>query len=362
MEKVVKLGEHFSGKRVLVTGHTGFKGAWLVAWLRRMNAIVTGFALPAEEPSLFRSAALHEGITHVEADIRDLAAFRKCVEQAKPDIVLHLAAQSLVRLSYDEPVGTFATNVMGTVNVLEACRGSSAKAIVVVTTDKCYANKEWPWAYREIDELGGHDPYSASKACAELVTSAYRDSFHANGGARVASARAGNVIGGGDWAKDRIIPDIVRAANAKTRAVIRNPMSVRPWQHVLEPLAGYLLLGARLLRGDAGMTGAWNFGPRDDEAVPVGSLARRFVSRLGLGVEESLDLRASDPNAPTETKLLRVDSMKARSDLGWRPVLSVDEAVDMTAEWYRAFLADASSARKTLDEQIASYDERLHAR
>ena len=292
------LGDTFRGRSVLVTGHTGFKGSWLVAWLKRMGARVTGYALPAppesETPSLFRAARLHEGITHVEGDLRDRAALSACVASAAPEVVLHLAAQSLVRHSYEEPVETFATNVLGTVHLLEACRPRPAssggawagpRAVVVVTTDKCYENREWPWAYREVDALGGHDPYSASKACAELATAAYRGSFFggANPVTRIASARAGNVIGGGDWAKDRILPDIVRATLAGTRARIRNPAAVRPWQHVLEPLAGYLLLAARLMEeGGASHARAWNFGPKDDGPVPVSVRGEVVTGRDGL--------------------------------------------------------------------------------
>lgn len=363
------LGERFRGKSVLVTGHTGFKGSWLVAWLTRMGARVTGYALPApvDEPSLFRLAHLHRGITHVEHDVRDLAALTACVQAARPEVVLHLAAQSLVRHSYQEPVATFATNVMGTAHVLEACRPHGGwpgpRAVVIVTTDKCYENREWPWAYRETDALGGHDPYSASKACAELVSAAYRGSFFSSSTtAQVATARAGNVIGGGDWANDRILPDIVRAVQAGTRARIRNPSAVRPWQHVLEPLAGYLVLAARLLEGPAGAwTQAWNFGPRDDEPVPVSRIATRFVAGLGRSAEQALELLAPDPHAPKETRLLRVDATKARSELGWRPLLSVDEAVDWTAAWYRAVLDDERAAPAELERQLTAYDERLAA-
>ncbi|MCC7112246.1 MAG: CDP-glucose 4,6-dehydratase [Deltaproteobacteria bacterium] len=369
------LGDTFRGRSVLVTGHTGFKGSWLVAWLKRMGARVTGYALPAppesETPSLFRAARLHEGITHVEGDLRDRAALSACVASAEPEVVLHLAAQSLVRHSYEEPVETFATNVLGTVHLLEACRPRPAssggawagpRAVVVVTTDKCYENREWPWAYREVDALGGHDPYSASKACAELATAAYRGSFFggANPVTRIASARAGNVIGGGDWAKDRILPDIVRATLAGTRARIRNPAAVRPWQHVLEPLAGYLLLAARLMEeGGASHARAWNFGPKDDEPVPVSRIATRFAAGLGHPADRALELMTPDPKAPKETHLLRVDSTQARVQLGWRPLLSVDEAVDWTAAWYRAWLDDPGAAAKALAQQLASYDERL---
>ncbi len=361
--------ERFRGASVLVTGHTGFKGSWLVAWLARLGARVTGYALPPphDEPSLFTAAQLQQGLTHVENDVRDAAALAACVEAARPDVVLHLAAQSLVRRSYDEPLATFATNVMGTAHVLEACRAragwSGPRAVVVVTTDKCYENREWPWAYRENDALGGHDPYSASKACAELVTAAYRGSFFSSSSsAQVASARAGNVIGGGDWAKDRILPDIVRAVQAQARARIRNPAAVRPWQHVLEPLAGYLLLAARLLDEPRGACAqAWNFGPKDDEPVPVARIAARFVAGLGRDPHEALELMAPDPAAPRETRLLRVDATKARTELGWRPLLSVDEAVDWTAAWYRAFLDDEQQARALMARQIAAYEERLTA-
>lgn len=361
----------YSGKTVLVTGHTGFKGAWMVAWLQRLGARVAGFALPAETPSLFQAAGLHAGITHTEGDVRDREALADFVRRVEPEIVLHLAAQPLVRQSYTVPVDTFAVNVMGTAHLLDACRtAESVRAIVVITTDKVYENREWPWPYREVDRLGGHDPYSSSKACAEIVTQAYRDSFFGAGlagaretqtsAARIASARAGNVIGGGDWARDRILPDIVRAAEAKKVAAIRNPRAVRPWQHVLDPIAGYLLLGVRLARGDD-VAQAWNFGPPDEQAVSVERIARRFVHLLGLSADDTLELMSPEPAAPKETLTLRLDSSKARTILGWRPLLSVDEAVDLAARWYRAFLEDSSAARPVLDAQIAEYEARLVA-
>lgn len=363
------LASAYAGKSVLVTGHTGFKGSWLVAWLHRLGARVTGFALPAEDRSLFRSAALEEGITDVVGDVRDANAVAECLRRSEPEIVLHLAAQSLVRRSYELPNETFAVNVLGTAHVLDACRSvDSVKAVVVVTTDKVYENREWPWAYREVDALGGHDPYSASKACAELVTEAYRSSFFAAGGAsprvtqtslaRVASARAGNVIGGGDWARDRILPDLARAAESGSRAPIRNPRAVRPWQHVLEPLSGYLLLGARLARGDD-LARAWNFGPDDEGPLTVEHVARRFVTALGREPDEVMDLKEPDPRAPKETSLLTLDSTLARTLLGWRSLLSAEEAVDLAGDWYRAFLADPADARALLDDQIAAYSEQL---
>src|SRR4051812_32894796 len=257
-------------KRVLITGHTGFKGAWLSLWLGELGAEVTGYALsPPSEPSLFQAAGLADRMHSTLGDVRDLSALRGAFRAARPELVLHLAAQALVRPSYDDPVTTFDTNVMGTVNVLEAARHEpSVRSVVVVTSDKCYENREWPWGYRENEAMGGHDPYSSSKGCAELVTAAYRSSF-AKGRLGIASARAGNVIGGGDWAKDRIIPDFVRAVTQGQALRVRNPGAVRPWQHVLEPLAGYLLLAEHLYSEPQRFAEAWNFGPADSDARPV---------------------------------------------------------------------------------------------
>jgi CDP-glucose 4,6-dehydratase len=347
------IGSGYRGLRVLVTGHTGFKGSWLSAWLKQLGAEVIGASLPATSDSLFVAAQLASTLTHLEGDVRDRAWLERLVAEHKPDVVFHLAAQALVRESYDQPIETLATNVMGTAHVLEACRSQpSVRAIVVVTTDKVYENREWPWGYREADALGGHDPYSTSKACAELVTTSYRRSFFGREGPGVATARAGNVIGGGDWSKDRILPDIVRAVQANVPARIRNPRAVRPWQHVLEPLAGYLLLGEHLLSNSRSDLVAVNFGPRDEGAVPVLALAERFVAGLGRG---SLDVQAVDPNAPKETMTLRLDATLARTALGWRPLLSVHDAVDWTAAWYREVMRDPTQAKPTMQRQIDNY-------
>jgi CDP-glucose 4,6-dehydratase len=348
----VIVGASLRGRRVLVTGHTGFKGSWLCAWLKHVGADVVGFSLPAATDSLFVAAQLSTITTHLEGDVRDEDRLSQVVAEHRPEVVLHLAAQALVRPSYDEPVATFATNVMGTAHLLEACRRQpSVRAIVVVTTDKVYENREWPWGYREADALGGHDPYSSSKAAAELVTTSYRRSFF-GGGPAVATARAGNVIGGGDWSKDRILPDIVRAVQAGVPARIRNPAAVRPWQHVLEPLAGYLLLAERLLGTPTEAIHSVNFGPRDEGAVPVLTLAERFVAGLGRG---SLDVQAIDPNAPKETMTLRLDATLARAQLGWRPMMSVHDAVDWTASWYREVLDDPSAAGSMMQRQLDRY-------
>jgi CDP-glucose 4,6-dehydratase len=342
----------WSGKRVLVTGHTGFKGAWLTRWLALLGAKVSGFALaPDQDPSLFELAKLDQCSNSTLGDIRDLAAVRRLVDSERPEIVLHLAAQSLVRRSYREPVETYATNVMGTVHLLEALRqAGTARAIVVVTSDKCYENREWHWGYREDDPMGGHDPYSSSKGCVEIVTAAYRRSFFGSVG--IASARAGNVIGGGDWSEDRLFPDIVRGAMVKTPVQIRNPASTRPWQHVLEPLSGYLLLAERVWHAPEAHSEAYNFGPRDDGAQSVGDVAARFVRALGAG---SVELGTPGPSAPHEAGLLELDTKKARSRLGWRPRLGIEDAIDYTARWYRAWLDDPSSARASLDAQIRQY-------
>jgi len=346
----------WSKKRVLVSGHTGFKGAWLTRWLALLGAEVAGYALaPDAEPNLFELAALDECSMSTLADVRDREALGRAVTAQRPEIVFHLAAQSLVRRSYRQPVETYATNVMGTVHLLEALeRVGSARAIVVVTSDKCYENREWQRGYREDDALGGHDPYSSSKGCAELVTAAWRRSFLE--GKTLASARAGNVIGGGDWSEDRLLPDIVRGARANTPVLIRNPRSTRPWQHVLEPLSGYLLLAEKLWDHPADYAEAWNFGPRDDDTQAVGDVAQRFVRALGAG---SLELGTPDPSAPHEASLLQLDASRARSRLGWRPRLGIDQAIDFTATWYRAWLDDPSSARKMLDLQIRHYESIL---
>ena len=345
----------WAGKRVLVLGHTGFKGAWLSLWLHRMGATVCGLSLPApDRQCLFAAAGLDSLVETGYGDIRELATVERAVERARPEIVFHLAAQSLVRLSYREPVATYATNVMGTVHVLAAAQAArSVKCVVVVTSDKCYENREWPWAYRENDPLGGHDPYSSSKACAELVTAAWRQSFGRSGGRPpigIASARAGNVIGGGDWAEDRLVPDCMRALIAGQPIGIRNPHSTRPWQHVLDPLCGYLLLAERLAEAPEAYGEAWNFGPADDDIRPVGWIASRIVGLWGDGA----CWEAAPGDARHEATLLKVDASKARTRLGWGQRLRLASGLEWTVEWYRA-VARGGAARELMDDQIARF-------
>ncbi len=343
--------QFWSGRRVLVTGHTGFKGAWLSAWLQRLGAEVMGYALPpSTDPSLFAAAGLAEGMASTEADVRDLGALTATVTDFRPEVVLHLAAQALVRPSYEAPVDTYAVNVMGTVNVLEAVRGcDEVRVVVVVTSDKCFENREWIWPYREGEPLGGRDPYSSSKACAELVTSAYRDSFLAGAGVAVATARAGNVLGGGDWAPERLVPDIARSILAGEPLVLRYPDAIRPWQHVLDPLGGYLML-AQDLWERPGQAGAWNFAPGLEEGWPV----RRIVHRLA----ELLDRPATWTQAPGvlphEAGSLRLDASKARALLGWAPRFTLDETLAQIAEWYERF-ASGTPAHTLVDAELTRY-------
>lgn len=342
----------WNGRRVLVTGHTGFKGSWLTAWLRRLGAEVLGYALPpATDPSLFAAAGVAEGITHVEGDVRDLPALTAAVAGFRPEVVLHLAAQSLVRPSYDDPVATYAVNVMGTVNLLEAARACpDVRVIVVVTSDKCFENKEWLWPYREGEALGGRDPYSSSKACAELVTSAYRDSFLSEAGIAVATARAGNVLGGGDWAHDRLVPDIVRSIIAGSPLVLRYPDAIRPWQHVLDPLGGYLVLAQHLWeRPD--IAGAWNFAPGNEEGWPV----RRIVRRLAELLDRPGEWSRQEGPIPHEAGYLRLDASKARAQLGWRPRFGIDETLGLIAEWHSGF-ASGRPAAELVGREIARYE------
>ena len=331
---MVSLSQVFSGRRVLVTGHTGFKGSWLCEWLLSLGADVTGIALaPATTPALFNLLGLSQRIRHHVTDVRDIAAISAIFGAVQPEVVFHLAAQPLVRLSYREPRETWEVNVGGTVNVLEAVRASeSVRACVVVTSDKCYDNREWPWGYRESDPMGGHDPYSSSKGAAELAVASWRKSFLAQSGCRLASARAGNVIGGGDWAADRIVVDFVTAVAAGRTLSLRNPQATRPWQHVLEPLSGYLDLAARLF-GDGGETFAdsWNFGPAEASVVTVGELARYLVQAWGSGTIEDV----SRPGQLHEAGSLKLDCSKARSRLGWHGIWDVPQTVAATVEWYR---------------------------
>lgn len=340
---------------MLVTGLTGFKGQWLGRWLKRLGAEVVGFGLPPRPDPFGRAPDVAAEFDCRTCDVCDRAAVQALVDQTRPQAIFHLAAQPLVRLSYAEPVETFAANVMGTVHVLDAARQCDATRVVVnVTSDKCYENREWHWAYREDEALGGHDPYSASKGCAELVTAAYRRSY-AESGPLVASARAGNVIGGADWAEDRLVPDIARAIVAGEPVVIRRPEAIRPWQHVLEALGGYLMLGAGLLAGDGRLATAWNFGPPDADAVLVGELARRIVNRWGKGqVVERVD-----PQGPHEAHYLKLDSSRACAELGWKALLSMEERIDWTIDWYRAWLDAPERYWQLIDKQIANYDARM---
>ena len=345
------------GRRVMVTGHTGFKGAWLSLLLSEMGADVTGLALPADEVSLFNQIGATGFLRHVEGDIRDPAIVDAAVTEAAPQVVFHLAAQPLVRLSYDEPRETFATNVQGTAHVLDACRRvDGLAAIVAVTSDKCYRNNEWAWPYRETDHLGGHDPYSASKAAAEIVIASYRQSFFsAPGAALLASVRAGNVIGGGDWAKDRLVPDIMRAIIAGERVSIRSPHAIRPWQHVFEALGGYLLIAQRLAFGDTRFADAWNFGPSPADARPVSWIVERMLERWGSG---SFELTSD--GGRHEAGLLKLDCSKAQQELNWRPALDLDGTIDQIIEWHRAHVAGEDAAAVSR-RQLTDYQVRLNA-
>ncbi|MDA0171512.1 CDP-glucose 4,6-dehydratase [Solirubrobacter taibaiensis] len=343
MEDVVDAA-FWRGRRVLVTGHTGFKGSWLSLWLQSLGAEVTGFsdAIPTE-PSLFEVAGVGAGMRDLRGEIRDLDAVRDAVAGA--EVVLHLAAQPLVRLSYESPRETFEVNVMGTVNVFDAVRTDGGVRVVVnVTSDKCYENREWEWAYREDEPMGGKDPYSASKGAAELVTAAYRRSFFSDPAAtRLASARAGNVIGGGDWGADRLLPDIVRATTAGEPVRVRNPHAVRPWQHVLNPLSGYLVL-AQALWEEPGHAGGWNFGPVEDDARPVGWIVERLAETWPGGLQ-SLE----DPGPhPPEAHYLKIDSSRARARLGWRPGWSLTEGLDALVNWHAAHRGEEDMRAFTL--------------
>ena len=356
-------GGAFSGRTVFVTGHTGFKGAWLSLWLRELGAKVVGYALPPDaKPSLFEQSGLERLVDSRLGDVRDAALLEKTLGETRPEIVFHLAAQPLVRRSYEQPAETFATNVQGTANLLEAVRRTdSVRAAVVVTSDKCYENREADHAYREDDRLGGRDPYSASKACAEIVVASYRDSFFSAASAErravsLSSARAGNVIGGGDWAVDRLIPDCIRALAAGRAISVRNPRSVRPWQFVLEPLSGYLSLAAHQLASPESGAEAWNFGPSPEDAHTTAQVAELVVRGWGSGRWTAAD---ADPSAPHEAGLLKLDSGKARARLSWRPVYGADEAVARTVAWYRAAAEPGFDALAFTRRQIADYTAAL---
>jgi CDP-glucose 4,6-dehydratase len=340
---------------VLVTGHTGFKGSWLSTWLTELGADVIGYALePPTEPSAFVSMHVAERVTDLRGDVRDLEDLKTAMARHRPEVVFHLAAQPLVRRSYEEPHLTYETNVMGTVNVLESVRAvDSVRAVVVITSDKCYENREWAYAYRENDAMGGYDPYSSSKGCAELITAAYRSSlFSAEGSPSIVSVRAGNIIGGGDWAVDRLIPDCVRAVSSGHSVPVRNPAAVRPWQHVLDPLAGYLWLGARLLQGERSFASSWNFGPGPGGHVAVAEVVDAFVRAYGGG---SWHIDEPAEPQPHEATTLMLDITKAANLLGWRPVWGTVRAVDETAAWYRVHADERGDPVRCTLDQIATY-------
>jgi len=341
--------EFWKGKKVFLTGHTGFKGSWLSLWLQTLGVTVKGYSLePNTEPALFNVAAVSNGMESVFNDIRNLETLRSNMVDFDPDILIHMAAQPLVRLSYKEPVETYSTNVMGTVNVLEAARAcKNLKAIVSVTTDKCYENNEWAWGYRENEPIGGFDPYSSSKGCAELVTSAYRNSFfNDSSSAALASARAGNVIGGGDWAADRLVPDILDAFANEQAVIVRNPLATRPWQHVLEPLSGYLRLAEELFENKDEFNGAWNFGPKDEDCQSVEFVLNKMVNMWGYGASWRID-KGSNPH---EAGYLKLDCSKARMSLKWMPKWNIEFTLDKIVKWQKAFLSGQDMHKYCLAE------------
>jgi CDP-glucose 4,6-dehydratase len=350
--------DFWKNKNVFVTGHTGFKGSWLCLWLHTLGANVTGYSLkPPTTPSLFELCELEKIIPTHYGDIRDIHTLQNALLAAKPDIVIHMAAQPLVRASYHNPVETYATNVMGTVNLLESVRtvvqkGINIKAVVNVTTDKCYNNQEWTWGYRENDVLGGYDPYSNSKACSELVTDAYRNSFFQNG-VSLASARAGNVIGGGDWAADRLLPDCFRTLQSGGKITVRNPHAIRPWQHVLDPLSGYLVLAEKLYTEGTPFAQGWNFGPDDGDGKTVEWIVEQICAKWGTSASYEV---VTGPH-PHEAHYLRLDCSKAKFKLGWYPRWNVEQAIDKSVEWTRAYLAKKDVKAVCL-QQINEYSQK----
>jgi CDP-glucose 4,6-dehydratase len=348
----------WQGRKVFLTGHTGFKGSWLCLWLEKLGANVTGYALaPPTHPSLFERANVANSVHSIFADIRDFQRLKTSIAEFRPDVVIHMAAQSVVKKGYEDPVETYSTNVMGTVNVFEALRQLRQKCVVVnVTSDKCYSNQEWVWGYRECEPMGGRDPYSNSKGCAELVTTAYRESFFptasfSSHGIALASARAGNAIGGGDWTSDQLVPDLIRAFLDGRPCLIRNPYAIRPWQFVLEPLHGYLLLAERLSEDPSGFAGGWNFGPAETDARPVSWIANELVKAWGTGASW-----IQDPGThPREANFLKLDTSKARMKLDWHPALPAQQALEWISEWYRAFQAEADLGAITR-RQIDRYE------
>ncbi|HYR84495.1 MAG TPA: CDP-glucose 4,6-dehydratase [Terriglobia bacterium] len=350
--------DFWNGRRVFLTGHTGFKGSWLALWLQALGAETTGYSLPAPtDPSLFELARVSSGMTSIAGDIRDFESLKRTLAEKKPEVIIHLAAQSVVRYSYDNPLETYSTNVMGTANLLEAIRQLQLPcAVVNVTSDKCYENKNWVWGYRESDPLGGHDPYSNSKACAELVMSAFRESYFNPANAAqsrvvVASGRAGNVIGGGDWTQDQLVPDIMRAFIAGRPVRLRNPAAVRPWQFVLEPLRGYLVLAEHLSKRGFEFAESWNFGPVDGDAQPVSWIVKHIASLWGSGARSESDAGVH----PHEAQLLKLDISKARSRLGWSPKMRLSQTMEWVVEWYKAY-QDKKDIRETTEAQISRYE------
>jgi len=351
--------DFWKGKRVFLTGHTGFKGAWLSIWLSELGAELTGYALdPPTSPSMFELAGLAKRMRNIIGDIRDLNFLEKALQEAQPEVVIHMAAQPIVRLSYEQPLLTYETNVMGTAHLLDAIRRcSSVRSVVIITTDKCYDNKEWLWGYREIDTLGGYDPYSSSKACAELVVAAYRNSFFnlkeygRTHTVAIATARAGNVIGGGDWAKDRLVPDIVKAISEGRKVLIRNPDAIRPWQHVLEPLSGYLMLAEKLYTKGTEYAEAWNFGPYDADAKPV----RWIVEKLCSMWPDSPGFEIDTAPKPHEASYLKLDCSKAINRLGWKPTWNLEIALRKIMDWNLEFL-HGENIYEVSTQQIADFD------
>lgn len=342
----------WKGKRVFLTGHTGFKGSWLSLWLEDMGAVVKGFSLdPYTQPNLFEVAEVSSGIESEIGDIRDYEKLKSSVESFSPNIILHLAAQPLVRDSYVDPLGTYETNVMGTANLLQASRElSDLKSIVIVTTDKCYENREWEWGYRENEAMGGYDPYSSSKGCAELVTSAFRRSFFQSTDVAIASARAGNVIGGGDWSKDRLIPDVLRSYNEGEQVVIRNPKATRPWQHVIEPLSGYLMLAEELHNRGSALAEPFNFGPRDEDCQSVESI----LNTINVNWEDCPGWRLDDEANPHEARFLKLDISKAKDKLNWTPKWNLESTIKRIVDWNTAFNRQENMREHCINE-IKSY-------
>lgn len=347
----------WQGKRVLITGHTGFKGSWLSLWLQSLGAITIGYSLPAPtDPSLFELANIAAGMVSITGDIRDLPNFQAVMAEYQPEIVFHLAAQPLVRYSYQYPVETYTTNIIGTMNVLETVRHTpSVRTVVTITSDKCYKNQEWVWGYRENETLGGRDPYSSSKACAEIVIAAYRDSYFSAADyerhrVAIASARAGNVIGGGDWATDRLIPDIMRSFMMGRSVLIRNPHATRPWQHVLQPLSGYLCIAERLWKDGLPYAEAWNFGPNDEDAKPVAWIVEQLSKLWGKGATWELDVATH----VHEDNYLKLDCSKAKTKLGWQPRLSLEQTLEWIVEFYQSYLKN-ENIREIVENQIERY-------